>query len=136
MTKHLPLFCTKRSHKHDDVIAELMKDYRCPTKQELHRRLTGALRWANLYCVEFATGAGDFEYGEGMGWATNIGRHCFEIYTDVESWQCAAHRRLLRAALALLIRTSPSIRRDIETTAFLKRPRRGSRHSLHEACRR
>jgi hypothetical protein len=116
------LFC--RQHQHGQTIANLIDDYGCADNQELEVLLNGALRWAETNLVRFYEGIGD----AGLAREEHSGRHIvcvgrlsFDIVADDASWACPVYRHLLKAALALTLRSHPVVRRSIETQFAARR---------------
>jgi hypothetical protein len=109
------LFCT--THQHDGLVDELIQDYGCGSKQQLHGILMDALQWADRHYLGFVE-----EIGDGVGWTvcggTEInryrGRRSVTIWADHDNVECPVYRQLMKAALALFALTTPILRRDIE----------------------
>ena len=110
----IELFC---DHEHDGLIEELMADYGCASRQELHGILLDALQWADKHYLGFVE-----ESGDGFAWTVYTGaevncyrgRRAISMWADESNSDCSAYRQLLKAAVALFCLTTPILRRGVE----------------------
>jgi hypothetical protein len=112
------LFCDDPQHGHYGLADELMRQYGCRTRGELHEKLAIAEAWASEHRIHFSESHGNwFGYRETgptvqLGYAT-VGVETL-IPPQYRGIECPRYERLQRAALCLLIYSHPILKREVE----------------------